>query len=113
MAFEVYTPSTTPRLAAGCATIARNGQARFNLDDLRSVGIHESATIMIDRQARTIGIRAPRAGEQQRTVNRARGESPTVYIGGAMLAMGMKPSEHAGPREVTIKDGVIVMEIHG
>jgi len=98
----------------GVATIARNGRARFNAQDAEGVGITDRATILIDRDAKRIGIRAPRAGESPRIMKRtARSKSPDVWIGGAMLKIGIRASVNSGLHEVAIENGVLIIDFSG
>lgn len=113
MAYEVFksTGNGVP-LARGMATIARNGRGRYSAADLRAVGIHQHATILIDRKRKRIGVRAPKECESARTVKHYdRKLSPDIWIGGALLAIGVKPGDVAGTHEVIIEDGVITIDL--
>lgn len=113
MAYEVFksTGNGVP-LARGVATIARNGRGRYSAADLRDVGIHKFATILIDKKRRRIGVRAPKDVESPRLVKHYGGKaSPDIWIGSALLAMGVKPSDVAGTHEVVIEDGVITIDL--
>ena len=94
MAFEVFKACGgrfgIPR---GAVSLSVRGMARFNRADLAAVGIVDGATILIDREGPSLAIRAPIDGEQGQAVGAEnRGPAATVWLAGALKAVGLDPA---------------------
>lgn len=77
----------------GAVSLSARGMARFNQADLAAVGIVGGATILIDREGPSLAIRAPIDGEQGQTVGAEnRGPAATVWLAGAIKAVGLDPA---------------------
>ena len=104
MAYEVFKPcggrSGIPR---GMFTLSARGMARCNAKDLAEVGISDRATLLIDRERRSLALRAPIDGEQGQTVS-AEDKSKTIWLKGAMCAIGLNPADFHGWRECYVKE---------
>ena len=113
MAFEVL-KSYISKLPRGAASLDTKGRVRFSADDLKAVGIDRGVTILIDRKAKLIGIRAPRKCEIPRIVRmNCRSTNYGLWLTGAMSALKIRPEDVAGVHEVEIRDGAIVIDLGG
>ncbi len=111
MAFKVYNNTgsyvATPR---GTVSIQLPGRARFHLEDLDAVDIAGRATILIDREQKRIAFRKPDPHEEPFAVRQDRG-CGIVWIGGALLELGLTPEQVKGTRECVFeKGGLIVVD---
>jgi len=112
MAFEFYNGGRL--LRTGSAAISANGEVRFAGEDLAAIGVEGSAAILVDREARRIGIRPPAAGEYALKVHRRRGgRFGAVVIHGALTAVGVDPMRVSGRHATTIVDGVLALDLSG
>ena len=89
----------------GRLSLSARGMARLSAADLAAVGVTDSATLLIDREARSLAIRAPIEGEAGQLVgNEENGPSRTVWLRGAMLAVGLKPADFHGWHECCVNE---------
>lgn len=93
MAFEVFQSlSAKAGIPRGMLSLSPRGMARCNATDLAAVGIVDRATILIDREGRSIALRAPLDIEEgQRVGAEHRGSCKTVWLAGAIKALGALP----------------------
>lgn len=94
MGFEVFQAcGGRCGIPRGRLSITGLGMGRFNKADLAAVGIVDGATILIDREGPSLAIRAPIDGEQGQTVGAEnRGPAATVWLAGALKAVGLDPA---------------------
>lgn len=104
MAFEVFLPAGGRNgIPRGSCTLTSRGMGRFNPSDLSAVGIDERATILIDRDRGTMALRSPLECEQGQTVGDEMGcIGRTVWLAGAMKAIGLDPTGFAGWQMVRV-----------
>ena len=89
----------------GRLSLSARGMARLSAADLAAVGVADSATLLIDREARSLAIRAPIEGEAGQLVgNEENGPSRTVWLRGAMLAVGLKSAPLHGWHTVRVNE---------
>lgn len=109
MAFEVFRGRIVDRFTPvepGTASLSVNGHARFARDDLASVDITESVTILVDRERRQIGLRKPGKGESPRAV----GDTRVICIGSAMQALSLSPRTRAGLYEIKRDGNALILD---
>ncbi len=113
MAYEVFkTVRNGVFVTPGHVRIAKLGRARFCLEDIRHVGIVTHATVLIDRKARRIGLRAPREGESPMLVRQSAAELKTadIWISGALQAIGVSIARGGKTLPIEVGDGVLSIE---
>lgn len=99
MAFTVMHPGRgrADQVRRGIVRIGVFGMARFHFADLAEVHIAEAATILIDRERPSIAIRALAEGEAGYRVGAEEsGPVRTVWLAGALKAIGLAPRTAAG-----------------
>jgi hypothetical protein len=96
MAFEVFSSiGGRGGIPRGSLSLTSRGMARFNAADLKAVGVNQAVTILIDRKARSIAVRAPLEGEQGQAVG-TENRAMMVWMAGAMRLIGLTPGELHG-----------------
>jgi hypothetical protein len=99
MAYEVFSGGRRGGIPRGMVSLAARGMVRFNAADLVAVGIVDRATILIDREGRSFAVRAPIEGEQGLVCGAENGgRCKTIWLAGAMRAIGIEPEQLAGWR---------------
>ena len=115
MAFQVFQPcGGRCGIPRGRLSLSARGMARLNAADLAAVGVADSATLLIDRERRSLAVRAPLEGEAGQLVGAENGgPSRTVWLRGAMLAVGLKPADFHGWRECRVSEDRLEIHFEG
>jgi len=106
VAYQVFQPcGGRCGIPRGRLSLSARGMARLAAADLAAVGVADSATLLIDRERRSLAVRAPLEGEAGQLVGKEKsGPSRTVWLRGAMLAVGLKPADFHGWHECRVSE---------
>ncbi len=93
MAFEVLEAcGGRSRIPRGRVSVSARGMGRFNLADLKAIGVGTRATILIDREQLRLAIRAPLECESGQLVGEEGvGPCRAIWLGGALREIGVDP----------------------
>jgi hypothetical protein len=103
MPFEIYHGAGRGgSIPSGKVSISVNGHARFSVDEIGKVGINQTVTIEIDKDARCIAIRACQRGETPRAVSTPSNGSRIISLGGALEVIELSAKQVRGWHDVTV-----------
>lgn len=109
MAFKVFNNSGNGGgLPRGMMTVCLPGRARFHLEDLADQDIAGRVTVLVDREKKRLGFRRPESHEEPFAVRQDKG-CGLIWIGGALLELGLTVEQAKGTRECVFEKGSLIV----
>lgn len=114
MGFVLYRPRhKTTALSPGTCSIDRRGYLSITNADADSVGLRDSAAILVDSELQRLAVRRPRDGETDVLAVRPTGShnGRCIFVRGALRQAGLDCQHWLGRHELARKADLLIITI--